>query len=245
MSTDQQSRFSIIIHKGGEHQKQWMLCGQMLEVIGAVIVHYDFLELSSPEQLFALASGRKIGESGLSQLQSASVETIRAVDVDSAAYMIDVVQYKRSAVQNHRRNGGGSLETRETLSEIAGSDDAGLAQHQLAMKGAVFRAGTVGQTDGLQFATLRSYRQVLMMMKMMKMVMMMMMVIVEVVEATTVDVVVVVVAVRFLVDNNRGRYGGVAVVIINGGGDRRCGWRGWEGTRTRSWLAQAAVQHKF
>lgn len=108
------------------------------------------------------------------------------------------------------------------------------------MKGAVFRARTVGQTGGLQFATLRIYRQVLMMMKMMKMVVMMMVVIVEVMEATTVDVAVVVVAVRFLVDNNRGRYG---AVIIDG--DRRSGWRGREGTRTWSWLAQAAVQHEF
>lgn len=100
----------------------------MLQVIGAVIVHYDFLELSSPEQLFALASGCEISESSLPQLKSASVKTIRAVDVESATYMIDIIQYKRSAVQNHRRRvGGGSLETRETLSEIAGSDDAGLA----------------------------------------------------------------------------------------------------------------------
>lgn len=103
---------------------------------------------------------------------------------------------------------------------MAGSDDAGLAQHQLTMKGAVFRAGTVRQTSGLQFATLRGYRQVLMMVEMMKMVMMMMMVIVEVVEATAMDVVIVVVAVRFFVDNNRG-YSRIASVVINDrGGDR-------------------------
>lgn len=87
------------------------------------------------------------------------------------------------------------------------------------MKGAVFRAGTVGQTSGLQFATLRSYRQVLMMVKVMEMVMMMMMMIVEVMEATAVDVVVVIVTVRFFVDNNRG-YSGIAIVINDGGSDR-------------------------
>jgi len=100
------------------------------------------------------------------------------------------------------------------------------------MKGAVFRTGAVGQTGGLQFATLRSYRQELMVMKM---VMMMVMVIVKMMEATAVDVVVVVV--RFFVDNNRGWYDGIAVVVTNGGSDRRSGWRGWEGTRIRSWLA--------
>lgn len=78
---------------------------------------------------------------------------------------------------------------------------------------------------------------------MVKMMMMMVVVIVVVVEATAMDVVVV--AVRFFVDNNRG-YSRIASVVINDrGGDRRNGWRGWEGTRTRSWLAQAAIQHEF
>lgn len=105
-----------------------MLSGQVLQVVGAVIIHYDFLELSLPEQFFALASGCEIGESGLPQLESAPVEAIRAVDVDGTAYVIDVVQYKRSAVQNHGRNGGGSLdEMHETLGEVVGGDDAGLA----------------------------------------------------------------------------------------------------------------------
>lgn len=68
-----------------------MLNGQMLQVIGAVIVHYNFLKLSPPEQLFALASSCEIGESSFPQLESASVETIRAVNVDCAAYMIDII----------------------------------------------------------------------------------------------------------------------------------------------------------
>lgn len=104
-----------------------MLSGQVFQIVGAIVVHYDFLELSFPEQLFALASGREIGESGLPQLESASIETIRAVDVDGTAYVIDVVQYKRSAIQNHWWNGGGSFEMHETLGEVAGGDDAGLA----------------------------------------------------------------------------------------------------------------------
>lgn len=99
----------------------------MFQVVGAVVVHYDFLELSLPEQLFALASSCEISESSLPQLESASVEAIRAVDIDGTAYMIDVVQYKRSAIQNHWRNGGGSFEMHETLGEVAGGDDAGLA----------------------------------------------------------------------------------------------------------------------
>lgn len=99
----------------------------MLQVVGAVVVYYDFLELSLPEQLFALASGSEIGEGGLPQLKSASVEAIRAVDVDGTAYVINIVQYEWSAIQNHRRNGGGSLEMHETLGEVVGGDDAGLA----------------------------------------------------------------------------------------------------------------------
>lgn len=63
----------------------------MLQIVGAIVVHYDFLELSLPEQLFALASVCEIGEGGLPQLESASVEAIRAVDVDGTAYVIDVV----------------------------------------------------------------------------------------------------------------------------------------------------------
>jgi len=106
-----------------------MLSGQMLQFVGAVVVHYDFLELSLPKQLFALANGCEIGEGGLSLLESASVEAIRAVDVDGTAYVIDVVQYKWSAIQNHWRNGEGSLEMHETLGEIAGGDDADFAQH--------------------------------------------------------------------------------------------------------------------
>jgi len=124
----------------------------------------------------------------------------------------DVVRYERSAVQNHRRLGGG-----KPLRQIIGSDDADLAQHQLAMEAVVLRAGTVRQAGGLQFAALRGRRQMLMMMKMM---VMMMVVIVMVVEVTTIDVVVVVVAVRLL-DHDRGWFGGITVVVNDRGGDRR------------------------
>lgn len=104
-----------------------MLSGQVFQVVGAIVVHYDFLVLSLPEELFALAHGCEIGESGLPQLEPASVKAIRAVDVDGTADVIDVVQYKRSAIQNHWRNGGGSFEMRETPGEVVGGDDAGLA----------------------------------------------------------------------------------------------------------------------
>lgn len=84
------------------------------------------------------------------------------------------------------------------------------------------------------------------MVKVVKMVVMMMVVVMEMMEATTVDVVFVV-AVRLLVDHDRGRFGGiaVAVVVIIVNGDRRGGRRCWEGAGTRSWLAQAAVQHEL
>lgn len=110
---------------------------------------------------------------------------------------------------------------------------------------AVLGAGAGRQTSRLQFAALRGHRQVLMMMKMMKVVVMMVVVVVEVMEATTMDVVLVV-AVRLLADYDRGRLGGIAVaVVVTVDGDRRRGRRCWEGARTRSWLAQAAVQHEL
>lgn len=109
---------------------------------------------------------------------------------------------------------------------------------------AVLGAGAGRQTGRLQFAALRGHRQVLMMVKMMKMVVMMMVVVVEMMEATTMDVVVLVVAVRLLVDYDRGRLGGIAVAVTVDG-DRRRGRRCWEGAGTRSWLAQAAVQHEL
>lgn len=109
---------------------------------------------------------------------------------------------------------------------------------------AILGAGAGRQAGSLQFAALRGYRQVLMMMKMMEMVVMMMVMVVEM-EATTMDgVVVFVVAVRFLADHDGGRFGGIVVaVVING--DRRGGRRCWEGAGTRSWLAQAAIQHEL
>lgn len=68
-----------------------MLSRQVFQIVGTIVVHYDFLKLSLPEQLFALASSCEIGESGLPELESASVEAIRAVDVNGTAYVIDVV----------------------------------------------------------------------------------------------------------------------------------------------------------
>lgn len=110
---------------------------------------------------------------------------------------------------------------------------------------AVLGAGAGRQAGSLQFATLRGHRQVLMMVKMVKMVVMMMMVVVEMMEATTVNVVVFVVAVCLLVDHDRGRFGGIAVAVVIVNGDRRGGRWCWESARTRSWLAQAAVQHEL
>lgn len=111
---------------------------------------------------------------------------------------------------------------------------------------AVLGAGAGRQTGSLQFAALRGYRQVLMMVKMMKIVVMMVVVVVvEMMEATTMDVVVFVVAVRLLVDYDRGWFGGIAVAVVTVDGDRRHGRWCWEGAGTRSWLAQAAVQHEL
>lgn len=124
--TDQQSWLPIVIHECSKYQEQWVLSRQVFEIVGAIVVHYDFLELSFPEQFFAFASGREIGESSLPQLESTSVEAIRAVNVDGTAYVIDVVQYKRPAIQNHWWNGGGPFEMHETLGEVAGGDDTGL-----------------------------------------------------------------------------------------------------------------------
>lgn len=100
-----------------------MLGRQMFQVVGAIVVHHNFPKLPLPEQLFALAGGREIGERGFAQLQPTPVEPIRAVDIDGAAHVIDVVQYKRSAVEDHWS--GGPLD-RETLGQVAGSDNTSL-----------------------------------------------------------------------------------------------------------------------
>lgn len=123
--TDQQGRLPIVVHERSEHQEQRVLGGQVFQVVGAVVVHHDLPELPFPKQLLALAGGREVGEGGLTQLQPASIEPIRAVDVDGTADVIDVVQYERSAVEDHRSDGGRSLGQGETLGQIAGSDDTG------------------------------------------------------------------------------------------------------------------------
>lgn len=64
-------------------------------------------------------------------------------------------------------------------------------------------------------------------------------------EATAVDVIVFVVAVRLLADHDRRRFGGIAVAVVIANGDRRGVRRYREGAGTRSWLAQAAVQHEL
>lgn len=121
-----------------------MLGIQVFQIVGAIVVHYDVLELPSSEQLFALASGREIGEGGLSQQESAPVEAVRTVDVESTADVIGIVLYKCSAVEDHRRLDGELLgETHEALGKIVGTDDASFAQHQLTMKGAALRARAV------------------------------------------------------------------------------------------------------
>lgn len=76
------------------------------------------------------------------------------------------------------------------------------------------------------------------------MVVMMMVVVVKMMEATTVDVVFVVAA-RLLADHDRGRFGGIAVAVIIVNGDRRGSQWCWENAGTRSWLAQAAIQHEL
>jgi len=60
--------------------------------------------------------------------------------------VIHVVQDKRSAVEDDRRGGAGSgdLEMREPVGQVAGSDDASSAQHQLTMKSGILRAGAGG-----------------------------------------------------------------------------------------------------
>jgi len=216
--TDQQSWLPIVVDERREHQEQRMLGRQMLQVVGAVIVHYDLLQLSPPEQLLALASRHEISEGGLAELEPTPVETIRTVDVDGAAHVIHVVQDKRSAVEDDRRGGGGSrdLEMRETMGQVVGSDDASSAQHQLTMKSGVLRAGTGGQTGGLQFAALRGRRQVLsVMVQVVKMMMMMVvMVEVQVVKATAMDVVAVaIVAVHLLVYDDRRYLDGAAAAV--------------------------------
>lgn len=83
-----------------------------------------------------------------------------------------------------------------------------------------------------------------MVVKMVKMMMMVVVVVMEMVEATTVDVVVFVAAVR-LFDHDRRRFGRIAVAVVVVNDDRRRDRWCWEGAGTRSWLAQAAIQHEL
>lgn len=109
------------------------------------------------------------------------------------------------------------------------------------MKGAIFRARTVGQAGGLQFAAFRGGRQEMMLMVVMVMMVMMIVVILEVVEAAVRVVVVAtaaVAAVRLVVD---GRLGGIVVAVVNDRGGRR----GGEAAGIRSRFAQAAIQHEL
>jgi len=47
--TDQQSWLPVIVNERCEYEEQRMLGRQMFQVVGAVIVYYDLLELSPPE----------------------------------------------------------------------------------------------------------------------------------------------------------------------------------------------------
>lgn len=104
------------------------------------------------------------------------------------------------------------------------------------MKGSIFRARAVRQTDGLQFAALCGGREEMVMVLIVVMMMVVMVMVIVEMMVTTVRVLVVAVddPVRLLVDDVRR----VGAVVNDGAADRRDGGRrSGEAAGVRSWLA--------
>lgn len=127
-----------------------MLLRQVLQIGGAIVINNDFPVVFPPQRLLALPGGGQIGQAGFAQLQSASIESIAAVDVESAPHVIHVVHDEGATVDQHRGRLLGQL-----LRQLVGGGCPRALQHQLTLYGVALGAGTGRQTDRLQLAALR------------------------------------------------------------------------------------------
>lgn len=149
--TDKKSRFPIIVDESAKYKEERMLNGQVLEIGGAVVVDDDLAVVSASEYVLALPGGDEIGEGGLSELEPPSVESVRAVDIDGAANVVDVVDDERPTVEEDET--GLALQSSR---QFVGVDGARALEDQLTLEGAVaLGARTARQADGLQLATFR------------------------------------------------------------------------------------------
>lgn len=124
--------------------------------------------MPSTQQFFAFSGVRQIGQTRFTQLQPSPVESIRAIHIDGAPYVVHVVQNKRSAIEQHGTTG---IPSEEAIRQFIGGDGLSPLEYQLSLQRVVFGARTRWEADGLHFAAFRRGQLVLMkvvmMMKMM------------------------------------------------------------------------------
>ena len=111
--------------------------GQGGEILTAVIVHHNLLPVSFLQHFLPFFGCCQVCQTGLSLLQSLTVESIAAVHVDSSFDMAHIVGNERPAVQQQEVPAV-LAPLLQPLGQGVPGDGAGLLHHQGPLEGRAF-----------------------------------------------------------------------------------------------------------